>query len=450
MAAITSEDLAPRTRLLLGAPVLATLLRLSAPNLAEALARVTFLTADAVFVSWLGGDALAAVSIVFPLLLIFQTSTASGFGAGVSASIGHALGAGDRARAARLAGTAVALALLASLASTALLVPFGPALYRLMGASGATLDLAIAYGTVIFSGIVLVWLMNIMANVARGAGNMVASASAIFIGEACHLVLSPALILGWGPLPQLGVVGAAIGALSAYAVGAAVLALHLCSRRALARVERLRVGADETRAILDVGAPAAASSVTFWIATLFTAGLVGQLGSAPVAAFGMATRLEAIQYPIIFAFGSAVVTMVATATGAGDRARAARVAWTGCVVAALIAGAFTIVGFFGTYWMALFTTDPVIRELGALYLLFQAPIFPLFGAGVAAFFACTGLGQARLPFVVSLARLLVVAGGGWLALKLTGGAWSVFLAMAAGGALFGAGLLAILRRQVGR
>ena len=450
MASITSEDLAPRTRLLLGAPVLPMLLRLSAPNLAEALARVTFLTADAVFVSWLGGDALAAVSIVFPLLLIFQTSTASGFGAGVSASIGRALGAGDRAGASRLAGTAVALALLAGAVSSALLVPLGPGLYRLMGAKDVALELAIAYGTVIFSGIVFVWLMNIMANVARGAGNMVVSASAIFVGEACHLVLSPALILGWGPFPQLGVVGAALGALSAYAVGATILAVHLFSHRALARVERLRVGAQETRAILDIGAPAAASSVAFWIATFFTAGLVGQLGSASVAAFGMATRLEAIQYPIIFAFGSAVVTMVATAMGAGDRARAARVAWTGCVVAALIAAAFSVVGVFGELWMALFTTDRDIRAVGALYLVTQAPIFPLFGAGVAAFFACTGLGIARSPFVVSLARLAIVAGGGWLALKMTGGAWPVFLAMAAGGALFGVGLLAILRRQVGR
>lgn len=448
MASITSEDLAPRTRLLLGAPVLPMLLRLSAPNLAEALARVTFLTADAVFVSWLGGDALAAVSFVFPLLLIFQTGTASGFGAGVAASIGRALGAGDRAGASRLAGTAVTLALAAGAVSAALLVALGPALYRLMGAKGVALELAVAYGAVIFGGIVLVWLMNIMANVVRGAGNMVVSASAIFVGEACHLLLSPALILGWGPLPQLGVVGAALGALSAYAVGAAILAVHLCSPRALARVERLSIGARETRAILDIGGPAAASSVAFWIATFFTAGLVGQLGSASVAAFGMATRLEAIQYPIIFAFGAAVVTMVATATGAGDRTRAARVAWTGCVAAALIATVFSVVAVFGEHWMALFTADPDTRAIGAIYLWIQAPVFPLFGAGVAAFFACTGLGVARLPFVVSLARLLVVVVVGWLALELTGRAWPVFLAVAAGGALFGIGLLAILRRQV--
>jgi Na+-driven multidrug efflux pump len=117
---------------------------------------VTFLTADAVFVSWLGSDALAAVSIVFPLLLMFQSSTTSGFGAGVSSAIGRALGAGKRERACGLAGTAVALALSASIATTAFLLRFGPALYRAMGASGRTLDLAVRYRAVIFDGIGLV------------------------------------------------------------------------------------------------------------------------------------------------------------------------------------------------------------------------------------------------------------------------------------------------------
>ena len=96
---------------ILRAPVLRLLLKLTAPNVGEAAARITFLTADAIFVSWLGSDALAAVAVVFPLFLILQTATASGIGSGVSSSIGRALGAGEfRGRAHSLAGVAVALA----------------------------------------------------------------------------------------------------------------------------------------------------------------------------------------------------------------------------------------------------------------------------------------------------------------------------------------------------
>jgi putative MATE family efflux protein len=448
----TIAPLAPRTRLLLAAPVLSALLRLSAPNLAEALARVTFLTADAVFVSWLGSDALAAVSIVFPLLLMFQSSTASGFGAGVSASIGRALGAGAHERARALAGTAVALALTAAITTTAFFVLLGPTLYHGMGARGRTLDLAVRYGAVIFGGIGCVWLMNTLANIAQGAGNMLVPASGICLGEACHLLLSPALILGWGPVPPLGMVGAAVGVLSAYMIGAVVIGSYLCSRQALARIEmrRIRITAAETWAMLAIGAPTAAGVVVFWLTTVFTTGLIGHLGSAPLAAYGMATRLDAIQYPILFAFGSAVVAMVATAIGAGDRRRAARVAWTGCGIAALIAMGFTVIGICGQIWMRLFTSDRAIQATGALYLLCQAPVFPLFSAGIAAFFACTAAGVVRLPLIVTCIRLIVVVGGGWIVLALSGQGLAVFLAVAAGGSAYGLGMLVIVRQQFAR
>ncbi len=444
------ETVAPRTRLLLETPVVPMLLRLSAPNIAEAVARVTFLTTDAIFVSWLGNDALAAVSIVFPLLLMFQTSSASGLGAGVSSSIGRALGAGDSDTARTLAGTAVALSLIVSSAASAILLLWGPALYRTMGANGPTLDLAGRYGAVIFSGVGLVWLMNILANIARGAGNMFVPALGIVVGEACHLVLSPTLILGWGPFPRLGVVGAALGALSAYLLGAATIGGYLCSRRALTRLEaaRIRIAVAEARAILQVGAPATASVAVFWSLNFFTTGLIGQLGSAPIAAYGMATRLDTILYPLIFAFGSAVVTMVATAIGAGDRSRAASVAWVGCGIAALIAVPFTGIAVSGGRWMRLFTNDVTIRTTGALYLNCQAAVYPLFSAGLAAVWACYGAQVVRPPLIVSLIRCMIAVGGGWIALTVTGEALLVFVAIAAGSCVYGVSMIAILRNRI--
>ncbi len=79
--------LSSRTQRILEAPVLPLLLSLAAPTIGEAAARITFLTAAAVFVSWLGSDALAGVAVVFPLFLILKTATASGFGSGVSSAL---------------------------------------------------------------------------------------------------------------------------------------------------------------------------------------------------------------------------------------------------------------------------------------------------------------------------------------------------------------------------
>src|SRR5260370_29696589 len=112
-----------------------------------------------------------------------------------------------------------------------------------MGLAGRPLEMAILYGGVMFGGAGFVWLMNLLANVSRGAGNMMVPAFAIAIGEAFHLALSPALILGWGPFPALGIVGAALASLAPYALGATVLILHLVSPpppvRSQVRADRL-------------------------------------------------------------------------------------------------------------------------------------------------------------------------------------------------------------------
>ena len=444
--------LSARTRRLLEAPVLPLLLSLAAPNIGEAAARITFLTADALFVSWLGSDALAGVAVVFPLFLILQTATASGIGSGVSSAIGRALGAGDHARATSLAGVAVAIALIGAALTTALLVIGGPGLYAAMGLAGRPLEMAVLYGGVIFGGAGFVWLTNLLANVSRGAGNMMVPAFAIAIGEAFHLALSPALILGWGPFPALGIVGAALAALAAYAVGAAVLVVHLVSRQALVRLQAraIRLRRDEAGAILGIGALSAASATLFQITTFLVAGLLSVLGSSAVAAYGAANRLEMLQYPITFAFGSAVITMVATAAGARDFERARRVAWAGAGVAAAIGLIFTVIALFGRSWMGLFTADPAIRDMGALYLLCQAAVFPFTGAGLACYFACLGIGFVSGPFLLAALRLVLIVGGCWLALAMSGSAVIAFIAIAVGIAFFGASLLVVMRARFKR
>lgn len=440
------------TRRILEAPVLPLLFKLAAPNIGEAAARITFLTADAIFVSWLGSDALAGVAVVFPLFLVLQTATASGIGSGVSSAIGRALGAGDHDRAQSIAGVGAAIALVGAAIVTALLLADGPMLYAAMGLTGRALEMAILYGAVMFGGSVFVWSMNILANVSRGAGNMMVPAFAIAIGEAFHLALSPALIMGWGPFPELGIVGAALAALAAYAVGTIVLLLHLTSRQALVRVRLacVRLRRDEAGAILSVGGLSAMSALLFQVTTFFVAGLVAGLGSTAVAGYGAAVRLELLQYPITFAFGSAVITMVATAVGARDHERARRAAWTGVAVASAIGLLFTAIGLMGSHWMALFSQDPEVRRLGTLYLACQAPVFPFTGAALAAYFATVGLGSVTGPFVLALARIAIAVAGGWLALALGGGALGLFLASSVAFVSFAVGLLILLRRLFGR
>src|SRR5262249_20962157 len=155
-----------RTRLILEGPVLRTLLRLAAPNLGEAAVRIAFVACDAVFVGWLGTDALAGVSLAFPLFLVMQMMSARGLGARVAAGVASMMGEGRGGDADAFACHAVLLALAFAAAFAAIMLPAGPALYAVLGASGAAHEAAVGYSVLVFSGgAVAVWLMNTLANV---------------------------------------------------------------------------------------------------------------------------------------------------------------------------------------------------------------------------------------------------------------------------------------------
>jgi Na+-driven multidrug efflux pump len=136
--------------------------------------------------------------------------------------------------------------------------------------------------------------------------------------------------------------------------------------------------------------------------------------------------------------------------GARDLDRARRSAWTGTAVAAAIGLIFTAVALFGRSWMSLFSTDVAIRDTGALYLLCQAVVFPFTGAGLACYFACLATGYASGPFFLALLRLILIAGGTWLALTLAGTAAAAFIVIAIALVLFGTGLLAAMRMRFSR
>jgi Na+-driven multidrug efflux pump len=199
----------PRTRKLIEGPIAPTLIRLAAPNMLVMLAQSSVGLVETYFVGKLGTDPLAGVALVFPLLMLMQMMSAGAMGGGISSAIARALGGGRRGDANALALHAVAIALVFGLTFTVLILPGGRWLYSAMGGSGASLDAALTYSNVVFTGAILVWLFNSLANVIRGTGNMAVPAYVTCIGVAVLMPLSPCLIFGLGPLPRLGVAGGA-------------------------------------------------------------------------------------------------------------------------------------------------------------------------------------------------------------------------------------------------
>src|ERR1700741_1995716 len=151
---IDARAAAATTRRLLDGPIAPTLLRLAAPNVVMLVAQVAISVLEAYFVGWLGADALAGVSVTFPLVMLMQTMSGGGMGGGVASAVARALGAGHREEADALATHAVMIALGMAALFTGAALGLGPALYRAMGGAGPALDAAARYSHVIFGGAV--------------------------------------------------------------------------------------------------------------------------------------------------------------------------------------------------------------------------------------------------------------------------------------------------------
>ena len=442
--------MAASTRALVDGAIVPTLLRLAAPNVAVMMMLALVTTADAYWIGRLGPDALAGVSLVFPLVMLMQTMSAGGMGGGVASAVARALGGGRRDDANALVLHTVVIALVMGVLFTAGLVAGGPLVYRAMGGRGGALDAAQAYSVVIFAGATAPWLFNTLGSVVRGTGNMAVPALTMVITGAVQLALCPVLVLGLAGAPRMGIAGAGVAAVAAFGLGCALLVAFLVSGRSVVtptlRAFQLRPAlfAD----ILRVGIPGALNTVLTNLTIVVVTGLVGSYGTYALAGYGMGARLEYLLIPLVFGFESALVTMVGTNVGAGHIARAERVAWVGAALAGGVTGAIGLTAAAApSVWMGLFTTEPEVLAVGARYLRFVGPCYAFFGLGLALYFASQGAGRLLWPLAAAALRLAIAAGGGWLVTRALGaGLDALFAVIALALVTFGSTVAVAIRR----
>ena len=129
--------------------------------------------AETIYVGILGTAELAAIALVFPMVMLMQMLSAGAMGGGVSSAISRALGCRRARRAPQaLALHALAIGAAAGLGFSLLFLAFGAAIFRAMGGSGAVLDKAVVYASVALTGAIAIWLVNTLASIVRGTGNM--------------------------------------------------------------------------------------------------------------------------------------------------------------------------------------------------------------------------------------------------------------------------------------
>jgi Na+-driven multidrug efflux pump len=299
----------------------------------------------------------------------------------------------------------------------------------------------------VFAGAIPIWITALLSSALRGAGNVNVPALVILSGAVLLVPLSPALIFGWGPFPRLGVAGGGAAVVIYYVLAALALILYLRSPRSLLKLRIVPLHGRLFKDILGVGLLSAIGTVQVNLTVIFVTAAVGRFGADAIAGYGIASRLDYIQIPLLFGLGTAVVTMVGINIGAGQLARARRIAWIG---AGLAFGLTESIGLaavaFPHAWIGLFSDDPQVLEMGTLYLWHVAPVYGAVGLGLALYFASQGAKRVLFPVLAGTLRMIIAGFIGWSAVTWFGAGLStlyqiVALAAVAYGFLTAAAML---------
>ncbi|WP_298239639.1 MATE family efflux transporter [uncultured Bradyrhizobium sp.] len=403
---------------LVDGPILRTLLSLAWPNVIALSAGTCTVIAETSYIGRLGVEALAAMALVFPTIILTMTMSGGAMGGAVASAIARALGAGDRERAATLAMHAMLIGITFGLVFMLGMLIFGPKVLEMLGGRGAVLSHAIAYTQVFFGGAVLPWLLNTMAGVLRGTGNMKLPSFLILNSAAWQIVLGGTLGLGLGPVPQFGMRGVAAGALIAYTMNICIMGWYLFSGRAriTPKLRGLRIQWAMFFDILKVGAIACFSPLQSVLTISIFTHMLAQFGTAILAGYGIGARLEFLLTSIAFSFGIACVPMVGMAIGAGNIARARRVAWIAAAAAFAAVGApACIVAMFPDLWINIFTDSAAVRAASHQYLSTVGPFYAFFGIATVMYFSSQGAAKVIGPVLAQTARLIYISVAGfWL------------------------------------
>ncbi|MCR9213219.1 MAG: MATE family efflux transporter [Proteobacteria bacterium] len=441
---VSTEDTKPvhqNVERLVSGSIGITLARLSAPNTIGFLVGSGVTVAELWYVGQLGTAPLAGLALGFPMFMLMMMLSAGSMGGAIAASVARASGAGDRRKADALAWHGVAIALIASTVLALLYLAFGPEFFYLLGGRDETLQAALEYSDIVFLGCVAIWLLNTFGSLLRGAGDMKSPAIALVLAAVIQIPVSGLLALGWGSFEGLGISGVAWGALIGFAVSTVFLGSRLLSGKSgitlSTRLPSFKWALFKD--ILRIGAIASVNPFLTVTSIIFLAAIVSKFGVAPLAGFGVAARIEFLLIPIVFGIGAAMLSLVGASMGSGNVDRAHKVGWTGGLFAAFFAGLIgSATAIWAHEWAGLFTNDPEVIAAATIFLIIVGPFYAFFGLGLSLYFASQGAGTVTWPVVSSAIRLSIVIVGGFYALSLSEGGFTVLsISVALGMTVFG-------------
>ncbi len=329
-----------------------------------------FNVVDTYFGGQISTEALAALSLSFPVFFII-IAIGTGISTGTTALIAHELGAGKKKMAKHLAVQSITFGIILSFIMVALGISLSPLLFKLLGASGEYLSMSLAYMNVIFYGTLFFMLVYIFNAILNAEGDTKSFRNFLIAGFFMNILLDPWFMYGWFGFPALGIAGLAWATVVIQASGMFYLGFKMYKTHFIKHID-LKDLFPEKRAFLELikqGIPSSLNMMTVGIGIFVITYFISGYGSAGVAAYGIATRVEQIFLLPTIGITIATLTLVSQNNGARKFQRVKESLSIGLRYGLSIMTLGTIIIFiFAQMLMSIFTKDPEVIIIGAQYL----------------------------------------------------------------------------------
>ena len=366
--------------------------------------------ADMWFIGRVGDRELAALSFAFPILMIV-TSVAIGLGAGTSSVVARAIGAHNHRRARRLATDSLIL----SFGITAAISTLGfftiEPLFTLLGAPADMIPLIAGYMTILYAGVPFVVVGMVGMSSMRATGDTRLPSMLMVIASVANLILDPILIFGLGPVPAMGLNGAAMAALLSRAAIFGGTLYFMRMRLDMLTFNKPDPG--ELRSswadVLHVGIPAAGTNAIIPIATGVITAMLARYGPEAVAGFGVASRVESLTLVLFYALSAVIGPFVGQniAAGRADRIfEALRLCTFFCVGTGLAIA--VLLALSGAWLPTLFSDNPQVTEVSTLFLMIAPISYGAYGMVMIMNASFNGMGKPMPAVHISVSRMALV------------------------------------------
>lgn len=405
---------------------------------------------DTWFIGRVGVAELAAFGFGYPILMIV-TSVAIGLGAGTSSVVARAIGANDHRRARRLTTDSLLLSFLITAFVSAIgIATIGP-LFRLLGAPDDLMPLIRGFMTILYSGVPFIVVGMVGMASMRATGDTRLPSALMILASILNVILDPILIFGVGPIPAMGLNGAAMAALIARAsifVGTLYLMRHRLDMVSFDKPDPVELRSS-WRDILHVGIPAAGTNVIVPVGAAVITAMIARFGADAVAGFAVASRLESTMLVMYYALSAIIGPFVGQNYSAGNEKRILHSLWlctafclaSGLVIAAFLASMSGILP-------GLFSDSESVQSVTATFLWLVPISYGTYGMVMVMNASFNGLGHPMPGVYISLCRIVVL----YVPLALIGmrlfGIAGIFAAYAIANVISGIGAYVWARRSV--